>query len=323
MRDLVGYWSKIIVMKEISVVIPVYGCKEALPELHKRLTNTLTNLVKDYEIVLVDDNCPQNSWEEIRRICEEDKNVVGIHLSRNFGQTKAITAGLDFAEGEWVVVMDCDLQDRPEGIVDLYNKAKEGYDIVFAQRENRQDKALTKFFSRTYYRVYDHYTDQKSDYSVSNFSIANKKVIEKYKLLKEEKRDYTILLRWLGFKHTSIPVEADSRFAGESSYTFKKKINLAIDFITSQSTKPLYFSIKLGFVMSILSFLYIIYLVISYFVLGDVNPGWTSTIASIFLVGGLLLSALGVTGIYIGNIFEETKDRPLYIVSEIINKKEK
>ena len=129
---------------DISVVIPVYGCKAALPELHRRLTESLSQITNEYEIILVDDNCPQNSWEEIVELCQKDEKVKGFHLSRNFGQIRAITAGLDKSKGDWVVVMDCDLQDRPEAIVELYQKAQEGYDVVFARRTERVDTAVTK-----------------------------------------------------------------------------------------------------------------------------------------------------------------------------------
>ena len=135
---------------DISVVIPVYGRRAALQELHRRLCESLEQIVDTFEIILVDDCCPQNSWEEIKKLCEKDKRVVGMHMSRNFGQIKAITAGLDKSRGDWIVVMDCDLQDRPESIIELYNKAQEGYDVVFAKREGRVDSAITKFLSRSF-----------------------------------------------------------------------------------------------------------------------------------------------------------------------------
>ena len=139
---------------ELSVVIPVYGCKAALHELYERLTDTLAKITDDYEIILVNDSCPQDSWSVIEKICESDKKVVGIDLSRNFGQAKAVTAGLDHSSGEWVVVMDCDLQDKPEEIIKLYNKAQEGYDVVFAKRVDRKDTSIKIFFSKMFYRIY-------------------------------------------------------------------------------------------------------------------------------------------------------------------------
>lgn len=304
---------------DISVVIPVYGCKAALPELHRRLVDTLESMQVSFEIILVDDCCPQDSWSEIERICSLDTRVRGLRLSRNFGQIAAITAGLDHSKGDWIVVMDCDLQDRPESIAMLYDKALEGYDVVFAQRMGRKDSGLTLFFSKAFYKVYEYFTDGNYDNTISNFSISRRIVIENYCRMREHNRAYTIFIKWLGFKQVSIPFEADARFEGESSYSFKKKMDMAISIITSQSDKPLKFAMKTGFVISGLAFLYLVYLLISHFVRPDIAVGWTSTVGAVFLMGGLILAAVGVVGIYIGNIFTETKNRPLYVVAEDLN----
>lgn len=305
---------------DISVVIPVYGCKAALPELHRRLTETLSDLIKEYEIILVDDRCPQDSWSVIKMICESDKRVIGIRLSRNFGQIRAITAGLDNSKGEYVVVMDCDLQDRPESIKDLYIKALEGYDIVIAKRVRRKDSMITKCLSRMYYQVYNLFTEDNYDPDLCNFSIANRKVIDTYCSMREQARDYPMFLKWMGYNETEIPLEGDSRYEGKSSYTLSKKINMALEVISTMSNKPLLISIKIGFFLTLVSFIYITFLVVQYFLVDDMEMGWTSTVASIYLVAGLLLCALGVVGLYVGNIFKETKRRPLYIVQDIMRK---
>lgn len=307
---------------DISVVIPVYGCKAALPELHRRLTESLSQITDKYEIILVDDNCPQNSWEEIVKICQKDEKVKGFHLSRNFGQIRAITAGLDKSKGDWIVVMDCDLQDRPEAIVELYQKAQEGYDVVFARRTERVDTAVTKFLSKTFYKVYDYFTDGAFDNSICNFSISKRKVINSYCSMREHNRAFTMFIRWLGFKETAIDLKADARFEGTSSYNLKRKLKMAFEIITSQSNKPLFFSVHAGFLIALCSFLYIVYLMLRALVIGDVLSGWTTIVASIYLMGGLLLIAIGVVGIYIGNIFEEAKNRPLYVIAEALNEKE-
>ncbi len=307
---------------DISVVIPVYGCKAALPELHRRLTESLSQITNEYEIILVDDNCPQNSWEEIVELCQKDEKVKGFHLSRNFGQIRAITAGLDKSKGDWVVVMDCDLQDRPEAIVELYQKAQEGYDVVFARRTERVDTAVTKFLSKTFYKVYDYFTDGAFDSSICNFSISRRKVIGSYCSMREHNRAFTMFIRWLGFKETAIDLKADARFEGTSSYNLQRKLKMAFEIITSQSNKPLFFSVHAGFLIALCSFLYIVYLMIRALVVGDVLSGWTTIVASIYLMGGLLLIAIGVVGIYIGNIFEEAKNRPLYVIAEALNEKE-
>ena len=307
---------------DISVVIPVYGCKAALPELYRRLTESLSQITDKYEIILVDDNCPQNSWEEIVQICQKAEKVNGLHLSRNFGQIRAITAGLDKSKGDWIVVMDCDLQDRPEAIVELYQKAQEGYDVVFARRTERVDTAVTKFLSKTFYKVYDYFTDGAFDSSICNFSISKRKVINSYCSMREHNRAFTMFIRWLGFKETAIDLKADARFEGTSSYNLKRKLKMAFEIITSQSNKPLFFSVHAGFLIALCSFLYIVYLMLRALVIGDILSGWTTIVASIYLMGGLLLIAIGVVGIYIGNIFEEVKNRPLYVIAEALNEKE-
>lgn len=307
---------------DISVVIPVYGCRAALPELHRRLCESLEQIVDTFEIILVDDCCPQNSWEEIKKLCEKDKRVVGMHMSRNFGQIKAITAGLDKSRGDWIVVMDCDLQDRPESIIELYNKAQEGYDVVFAKREGRVDSAITKFLSRSFYKVYDYFTDGTFDSSICNFSISKRKVIDAYCRMREQNRAYTMFIRWLGFNQTAINLRADARYEGESSYNMKKKLKMAFEIITSQSNKPLMISVKAGFAIAVIALIYIIYVIVRALVVGDTLAGWPSLIGSVYLMGGILLCALGVVGIYVGNIFNEAKNRPIYVISECINGEE-
>ena len=304
---------------DISVVILVYGCRAALPELHRRLCDSLTKITDKFEIILVDDFCPQNSWEEIQKICKQDSRVVGMHMSRNFGQIRAITAGLDKSKGDWVVVMDCDLQDNPEAIVDLYQKAQEGYDVVFARRKGRKDSAVTKFLSKCFYKVYDYFTDGNFDNAICNFCISKRIVIDNYCRMREQNRAYTLFIKWLGFKQTAIDIDADERFEGKSSYNLHRKMKMAFEVITSQSNKPLMFSVKAGFVIALISLLYIIVLVLRKLIIGNISIGWTSMIASIYLVGGILLCAIGVVGIYVGNIFNETKRRPLYIIEQCLN----
>lgn len=304
---------------DISVVIPVYGCRAALPELHRRLVDTLEGMGKSFEIVLVDDCCPQKSWDVIQEICAGDDRVKGIHLSRNFGQIRAITAGLDNSRGDWVVVMDCDLQDRPEAIARLYAKAQEGYDVVFVKRVERKDSGLTLFLSRLFYRVYSYFTDGAYDSSLCNFSISRRIVIDNYCRMREHNRGFTMFVKWLGFRQTAIEVEGDERFEGTSSYNFRKKLTMAFELITAQSNKPLKLAVGAGFVIALLAFMYLLVLVVLYFVSPGVQVGWTSTIASIYLMGGLILSAIGVVGLYVGNIFDEVKNRPLYVISEILN----
>lgn len=307
---------------DISVVVPVYGCRAALPELHRRLTETLSKITSDYEIILVNDFCPQNSWESIEEICKNDKKVVGIELSRNFGQIYAITAGLDKSKGDWVVVMDCDLQDRPEEILNLYNKAQEGYDVVFARRAVRKDSGLKILVSKMFYSIYSFATGTKYDPAICNFSIVHRKVINAYCSMRESHRAYVAYIKWLGFRQTSIDVEHNERHEGKSSYNFKKRMKMAMEILVSQSDKVLKFTVLLGFFITLLSIIGAIALVIAYFFFNMLS-GWTSTIVTLCFFGGLIEMSIGLVGIYVGNIFMQSKARPLYVIRSIENDNER
>ena len=300
----------------ISVVTPVYGCGNSLKKLYERLENSLSQITNSFEIIMVNDASPDNAWEAIKLLSEKDKRVKGINLSRNFGQHMAITAGLDFTQGEWVVVMDCDLQDQPEEILKLYNKAQEGYDVVFGKRTQRQDNYFKTLASKTFYKVYDYLTGYDTDHSIANFSIISKNVVKNFRKMGEQHKPYGYFVNWLGFKRADIEIEHASRLEGKSSYSLKKLIDLGTDNIISQSNKPLKMSIKFGFTMSFFSAGYALYLIARY-LLADISvAGWTSVMVSIYFVAGLLLVNLGFVGLYIGKIFDETKKRPLYVVDE-------
>jgi len=301
---------------QLSIVTPIYGCCKSLNTLYDRLNKTLSTITSDFEIIMVNDASPDNAWESIKALAKKDKRVKGINLSRNFGQHRAITAGLDYASGEWIVVMDCDLQDQPEEIVKLYNKAQSGYDIVFGRRIRRKDGFFKKLGSKLFYKVYDYFTESKVDSTIANFSIISKKVLHSLRELKEQNRSYPLFVAWVGFNKTEIDIEHASREEGKSSYTFKKLIDLAIDSIVSQSNKPLKLSIKFGFIISFLSLFYALWLVIRYFIFLVPVEGWTSVMVSIYFIGGLLFANMGILGLYIGKVFDETKKRAIYIVQE-------
>ncbi len=300
----------------LSIVTPVYGCCKSLNELYRRLSLSLSQITKDFEIIMINDASPDDSWSVIQKLAKNDKRVKGINFSRNFGQHYAITAGIDYAQGDWVVVMDCDLQDQPEEIIKLYNKAKEGYDIVFGRRHIREDSFIKKLGSKIFYKIYDYFTESKVDNSVANFSIISVKVVKELRKLKEQNRAFPLFVNWVGFKRTNIDIVHAKREEGESSYTLQKLINLAIDSIVSQSNKPLKLSIKFGFILSFLSIFYAIWLVLRYFIYSVPVEGWTSVMVSIYFIAGLLFANMGFLGLYIGKIFDETKDRPLYVIQE-------
>jgi dolichol-phosphate mannosyltransferase len=303
-------------MVAISVVTPVYGCCESLNSLYKRLRDTLSTITEDFEIIMVNDASPDNAWETIKELSQKDSRVKGINLSRNFGQHKAIVAGLDYAQGNWIVVMDCDLQDQPEDIIKLYNKAMEGYDIVFGRRSERKDSIYKRLSSRLFYIVNDYFTENKMDNTVANFSIISREVLKSVLKFKEQNRVYSLYVNWVGFRKIEIDVEHARRPEGKSSYTLSKMIDLAIESIVSQSNKPLRLSIKFGFLVSFVSLLYGIWLIVSHFILAQKVPGWTSFMVSLYFIGGLLFANMGVMGLYIGKIFDETKNRPIYLVQE-------
>ncbi|MEN6431745.1 MAG: glycosyltransferase family 2 protein [Smithella sp.] len=304
---------------ELSVVIPVYQAEACLQELYKRLTESLRRIGHDYEIVFVEDSGRDNSWDIIEAICNSDSKVKGIKLSRNFGQHFAISAGLDHAFGNWVVVMDCDLQDQPEEIEKLYKKALEGYDIVFAHRHERQDNIFRKLSSKIFSLIYNYLGDIQVDNSTANFSVASQKVIECIRRFKERNRAYPIFLKHVGFKTGFVDVDHAPRFAGESSYTLSTLIDFAIQCIVSQSNKPLKISIKFGFFLSVISMLYGAYIIMRYAFFSIAVPGWTSIIVLISFFSGLIFANLGILGLYLGKVFDEVKQRPLYYVEKTRN----
>ena len=302
----------------ISVVTPVYGCSKTLEVLYARLEKTLSSITNDFEIIMVNDASPDNAWDTIKKLSQKDKRIKGVNLSRNFGQHYAITAGLDYACGEWVVVMDCDLQDQPEEIIKLYNKIIEGNNVVFGRRHQRKDHYFKKLGSKLYYRFYNYFTEgQQVDGTVANLGLFSKLLISNFKKMKEQSRSLQLFIKWIGFDIVYVDIDHAKREEGTSSYNLTKLIELAFDRIIAHSNKPLRLFIKVGFSFSLLSFLYGIYIVIRYFLYGVSVEGWTTVIVSIYFIGGLTFANLGILGIYIGKIFNETKNRPLYIIKEL------
>ena len=304
-------------MTHISVISPVYKANNIISELVNRISITLSTISSDYEIILVDDNCPDDSWSLIKTIAAENKKVKGFKLSRNFGQHYAITAGLQQAKGDWVVVMDCDLQDVPEEIPKLYNKATEGYDIVLAARQQRQDSFLKMLSSKLFYGVLGYLTGVKQDSRVANFGIYSKKVIKSIVEMPESIRYFPTMVKWVGFKRTTIPVKHSDRAEGKSSYNFKRLINLALDIMLAYSDKPIRLTIKFGLFISLISFAFVLITFYKYLI-GDILVlGYSSLIISIWFLSGALMVVLGVIGLYVGKTFEGVKKRPHYIIDEI------
>jgi len=307
-------------MKKISVVTPVYGAPGALPELTERLTSTLQSLVgNDFEIILVNDGCPFNSWHGIKQVVENNEYVVGINLSKNFGQHNAIAAGLSKAKGEWVVVMDCDLEDLPEEIPKLYKATLAGADVVFGRRVSRQNSFFKKLSSKMFSKVFNFLSGVETDHSIANFSIISRKVVDSYNQMSEQHRPYSYFIGWLGFNRVDIDIAHAKRRHGKSSYTITKLFEFAIGSIISETNKPLKMTVKLGFIFSLVSFFYGIFLVYKW-AIGDIVEGWTSVMVSIYFTTGILLGNMGLIGLYLGKVFNEVKARPIYIIAETITK---
>lgn len=304
---------------KLSIVSPVYRAEKMVHMLVERIVKSVTTITEDFEIILVNDASPDASWSIIEHECAQDKRVKGINLSRNFGQHYAITAGLHYAKGEWVVVMDCDLQDRPEEIPALYQKALEGYDIVYARRVDRQDKGLKKLSSSIFHKTFDWLSGSKTDKTIANFGIYKQCVIAEYNRMPELARSFGTLIRYLGFTKTTIDVQHAERAEGKSSYNLYKLLKLSFDVIISNSNKPLRMAVGLGFAMSALSFLLALYNVIARLIGFISFPGYTTTVFSIWFVGGLMLFVMGILGLYIGKIFDQVKGRQLFIVKDKVN----
>ena len=304
----------------ISVVSPVYKAESILNELVKRIHENVRPITNSYEIILVEDGGVDKSWDLIEELCKTDKNVKGIRLSRNFGQHYAITAGLDHVKGEWVIVMDCDLQDRPEEIKMLYRKATEQeFDIVLARRASRTDGFTKKVTSKLFYGILSYLTGAKQDSSVANFGIYHKTVISSLQQLREPIRYFPTMINWIGFRSTYYTVEHGERFSGNTSYNWKKLSRLALDIILANSDKPIRVVVKIGLFIALLSFTIGVIMIYKYFAHQIKVAGYTSILVSIWFIGGMIMSILGLIGLYIGKIFEGVKQRPIYIKSKELN----
>ena len=299
---------------ELSIVAPVYGSPELIPVLCERLHKSLQQVTEDYEVILVFDCSPDDGWGRICEECTKDQRVKGIQLSRNFGQHYAITAGLEKVSGEWVVVMDCDLQDRPEEIVNLYRKALEGYDTVFAQRIERKDSLAKRLSSKLFYVVFSYMTDSRQDASIANFGIYHRGVVGAILSMKDKVRYFPTMAQWVGFRSTVLPVEHGSRDAGETTYSWRRLLLLALDNMISFSDKPLHLTVQLGMLLCLFSFGAGLFYLLRYLFGGITVGGFTSIILSIWFLSGVIIFILGVLGIYLGQVFDQVKGRPSCIV---------
>lgn len=306
-------------MMKLSVISPIYKGEKMLDELVSRIEASVETFTKDYEIILVNDCSPDDSWNKIKEICAKDKKVKGVNLSRNFGQHYAITAGLTESTGEWVVVMDCDLQDRPEEIPNLYQKAQEGYDTVLAQRIERKDGYFKRLSSILFNTTFAFLTDQDQDKTVGNFGIYHRQVINAVLSMGDSVRWFPLMVKWVGFNIAYLPVEHAERAEGKSSYSFRRLFSVASDNMIAFSNKPLRLMLQFGFFVVVISVLVALFYLGRYISGGIAVDGFTTMVLSMWILGGIIIMMIGMTGIYIGKTFDKTKGRPIYIIRDKLN----
>ena len=302
-------------MIELSVVVPVYYGERSIETLFERLNSTLRTLDITYELVFVDDRSPDQTWERIKKIADCNKHVKGLRFSRNSGQHVAITAGLAYAEGNWIVVMDCDLEDPPEDIPRLYTEAKKGFDIVLARRKTRHHSLFRRVAAKLYFKFLSMLCHQNIDGDFGTFSIVSRKVVSAYLQVRDVDRHYLFVIRWLGFRSSIIDYEQNRRFDGESTYSVRALLVHAISGILFQSTHFLIWIICLGFVVSLTGLALAAVYVVRYFVNGAF-PGWTSLAVLQLILSGFIITSTGVTALYVGRMFEQVKGRPLFVVDQ-------
>lgn len=298
----------------LSVVVPVYGCADCLVALHARLTDSVTQVTDRYEFVFVDDRSLDEGWSVLQRLASQDEHVRAFRLSRNFGQDAAITAGLSLATGEWVVVMDCDLQEAPEEIPRMWAAAGEGYDLVRTVRRGWRHSAFRRWSSRVYRRLTLE-TDVRPDYS--NMSLLSRRVVDAFLRLRDRDREYTIAVDWLGFDSTQIEIEHHERHAGESGYTLRRLVQVALNGMFFRSTVLLRLVVLLGFVVALAGVMVAVIEIADYFLEPEKSvPGYTSLVVLLLLLAGFIIVSVGIVGLYVARIFEQVKDRPLFLIDQ-------
>jgi polyisoprenyl-phosphate glycosyltransferase len=307
-------------VSSLSIVIPVYGCAGCLDELVSRLAKVLQDVASTWEIILVDDGSKDSAWEVISALIENFPNVIGVELSRNFGQHRAITAGLSVCKGDWVVIMDGDLQDQPEEIPQLIDGAIGGYDVVLARRANRKDRLIKRISSKIFYKILGALTDQEYSSEIANFGCYKRSVIEAVLSLGDYTRFFPLFVKWVGYRTTSVEVVHAKRETGKTAYTFKRAYKLAVDAILAFSDKPLRLIVSTGFFLSIVSFVVAIFYFIGALKKLYIVQGWATIIISMWFLAGFITFLLGLIGLYIARIFDQTKNRPVFIIRQILSK---
>lgn len=311
--------------KTISYVLPVFNESAGIGEFYKELTKAVgKNKKYNYEFIFINDGSRDDSLEKLRAFHKKDKRVKIVNFSRNFGHQIALTAGIDHAKGDALIIMDTDLQDPPKVSLELVKAWEEGYDVVYAKRRSRIDGFFKKVAIHIYYRVQTRLANIDIPIDTGDFRLIDKKVADHLRKLHEKHPYIRGLVSWLGFRQTAVEYDRQGRFAGETNYPFKKLVKLALDGVTGFSTVPLQLITRLGYTASILSVLGIIYVLITRIFFADLTlPGWAVTMIAILFMGGIQLITLGVMGTYIGRIYSEVQNRPRYVVSDFIDDEDK
>jgi polyisoprenyl-phosphate glycosyltransferase len=301
----------------LSIIIPIYNEEGNIHLIHDRLTKVCNSITADHELIFVNDGSRDKSIDIIAELSTKHKEVKYINFSRNFGHQAAVSAGLDHAAGEYVCIIDADLQDPPELILDMHQKALEGYHVVYAKRRTRKGESAFKLFTAKYfYRTLDSITSIKIPLDTGDFRIMHKSVVNVVKNMPEKNKFLRGQIAWAGFKQTFVEYDRDQRFSGETGYPLKKMMKFAMDGVTSFSALPLKLATWLGFIVALISFVLIIYALYSKYVLNDYQSGWASIIISVLFIGGIQLICIGIIGEYISRIFDNVRDRPTYIVQD-------
>jgi glycosyltransferase involved in cell wall biosynthesis len=302
-----------------SVVAPLYNESANLEPLYARLRPVLDRLAdRKWELILVDDGSTDSSWDRVQSLQQRDQRVIGLRFSRNFGHHTALTAGLDISRGARVVTMDSDLQDQPEEIPKLAAKMDEGYELVYAERTHRQHSQVKQFCSRVFMRALKNLADVPYPITGAVFRMMTRRFVDELCGLRERHRLFTGLTAWVGFKQTSVEVAHGERFSGQTKYTTGRMLRLAADTVTAFSAKPLYYVIYLGGAVSLCATFFGIYVIVRYFITGFSMAGWASLMTAITFFSGTILFTLGAIGQYVARVFEQSKDRPLYIVEAAV-----
>ena len=311
-------------MKKISVVIPAYNEEESLPLLYERVSKIMNEL-KDYEfeLLFVNDGSKDNTLNEIKKLREQDKRVCYVDFSRNFGKEIGMIAGLDYATGDCVIIMDADLQDPPELIPEMIKLWEQGYDDVYAKRRSRAGETwLKKFTSKMYYRVLQSLTKVEIQKDTGDFRLLDRRCVNALRKLRESQRNTKSMFSWIGYKKKEVLYDRDPRIAGKTKWNYIKLVDLAIDGITSFTTSPLRLSTFIAIPTFIVLFVYFVYVIVKCFVVHEAIQAFQAIILLILFFSGIQILLFGIVGEYLGRIFNETKNRPLYLVNEYNDEKE-